>query len=83
MARIPHIMGHRDHSPISKRLSRIRDTAARFFDEDLPPALGPQNNQRRYRPVSERQAALRSSVPMNSSSASGMNPSCSSSSRIS
>jgi hypothetical protein len=30
----PHIMGYRDHTPISMRLKHIRDTAARFFEDD-------------------------------------------------
>lgn len=34
LTEIADIMGYRNYSPISKRLKRIRDTAARFFDED-------------------------------------------------
>lgn len=34
LTEIADIMGYRNHNPISKRLTRIRDTAARYFDED-------------------------------------------------
>lgn len=34
LTEVAGIMGCRNHSTISKRLTRIRDTAARFFDED-------------------------------------------------
>lgn len=34
LTEIADIMRYRNHSPISKRLKHIRDTAAQFFDED-------------------------------------------------
>lgn len=34
LTEIADIMGYRNHSPISKRLKHIRDTAARFFNDD-------------------------------------------------
>lgn len=34
LTEIADIMGYRNHSPISKRLKRIRDNAAIFFEED-------------------------------------------------
>lgn len=34
LTEIADIMGYRNHSPISKRLKHIRDTAAKFFDEN-------------------------------------------------
>jgi len=34
LTEIADIMGYRNHSPISKRLKHIRDTAARFFDDE-------------------------------------------------
>lgn len=34
LTEIADIMGYRNHSPISKRLRRIRDTAADFFEND-------------------------------------------------
>ena len=34
LTEIADIMGYRNHSPISKRIKQIRDTAALFFDDD-------------------------------------------------
>jgi hypothetical protein len=34
LTEIADIMGYRNHSPVSKRLARVRDMAARFFDEN-------------------------------------------------
>jgi hypothetical protein len=33
LTEVADIMGYRNHSPVSKRLTRIREQAARFFDE--------------------------------------------------
>jgi hypothetical protein len=34
LTEIADIMGYRNHSPVSKRLARVRDMAARFFDDN-------------------------------------------------
>ena len=34
LTEIADIMGYRNHSAVSKRLKRVRDMAARFFEEN-------------------------------------------------
>lgn len=52
LTEIADIMGYRNHSPISKRLKNIRDTAARFFEADNYPT-----SQARLRPDGVRTTA--------------------------
>jgi hypothetical protein len=68
---------------VRRRLQRSRTVTIGTQQHGDQLAAGlPQSNHRRYRPVSEFQAFCRSMVPMNSSNASGMKPSCSSSSWV-